>query len=369
MSTTTIDRITQRHAAGRERAVGRTRLVATPALGWYGGVVLALAFASFNFGSNPAWLLVFLLLGTVVAGTMQAWRRIAGLGFSHGSIQPVPAGRPASLPVKIANPGHRPAFGVMVVPRAAAAAGTDRHIFLAAYIPPRGDHSGDLLLPPLPRGIHSLPELLVAVRWPLGLVQAERRWKPLGEIIVHPAPKGRSLEESHPQSRPLGEPSDGRGRDGDDFDGLRPYRPGDSPRHVHWKSAARGTAGDPPVKVFAGSEAGELVLAYDDCTGDPETRLSQLARWIDDAFSSGRRYALSLPGTDLPPGEGEGHRLSCLRLLARWQVPKAPAASGSGRHPTGKHPAAKQGAAKQGTGMQGSGKQPSGKHPAKRGGP
>ena len=42
--------------------------------------------------------------------------------------------------------------------------GAERHVWLAAFIPPRGDARGDLLLPALPRGIHALPELTMSVR-------------------------------------------------------------------------------------------------------------------------------------------------------------------------------------------------------------
>ena len=97
-----------------------------------------------------------------------------------------------------------------------------------------------------------------------------------------------------------------------------PDRPGDQPRHVHWKAAARSTHGDPPVKIFAGSAAGEMVFTYADTVGDMEVRLSQLALWVEEATVAGLRFGLELPGAVIRPDTGADHRIACLRLLARW---------------------------------------------------
>ena len=53
-----------------------------------------------------------------------------------------------------------------------------------------------------------------------------------------------------------------KGRGVDDFAGFRPYRPGDSPRHLFWKAVARDQA--LLVKQFGGDRADELWLDWND---------------------------------------------------------------------------------------------------------
>ena len=52
----------------------------------------------------------------------------------------------------------------------------------------------------------------------------------------------------------------------------------------------------------------------------PEARLARLARWVLEAEAAGLRYGLTLPGAQLPPGEGEAHRRACLDALALVRV-------------------------------------------------
>jgi uncharacterized protein (DUF58 family) len=51
--------------------------------------------------------------------------------------------------------------------------------------------------------------------------------------------------------------------------------------------------------------------------GDTEARLSRLCAWVLMAERAGLRWALVLPGTRLPEGEGSAHRLACLDALAQ----------------------------------------------------
>ena len=45
---------------------------------------------------------------------------------------------------------------------------------------------------------------------------------------------------------------------------------------------------------------------------DTEARLSQLCRWVVEADANGLRYGLAIPGVDIPPDSGDGHRERCL---------------------------------------------------------
>jgi uncharacterized protein (DUF58 family) len=104
----------------------------------------------------------------------------------------------------------------------------------------------------------------------------------------------------------------------DDFVGFRPYRPGDSPRHLFWKAAAREQA--LLVKQFGGDRADEIWLDWNRLPGlDPEARLSQLCRWILEAHRQQRAYGLRLPGTEIAIAGGGAQRQRCLEALARFE--------------------------------------------------
>ena len=76
-----------------------------------------------------------------------------------------------------------------------------------------------------------------------------------------------------------------------------------------------------PLKLFAGASVADLALRWDDTAGPTEERLSQLCRWVLDADSRGYRYALSLPGLEIPGDSGEAQRAHCLEALALFGLP------------------------------------------------
>jgi len=157
--------------------------------------------------------------------------------------------------------------------------------------------------------------VVLATRFPFGLFRA---WCPLKidtECLVYPRPEGR---QALPPSATAGSRESGlKGVGRDDFAGFRDYVPGDSPRQIHWKAAARYEG--LPVKIFSGANAGDMMLYWSDvATGDVEARLSQLSRWVVDADAGGFRFGLSIPGSRLAPAQGEAHRHACLKALALY---------------------------------------------------
>jgi len=159
--------------------------------------------------------------------------------------------------------------------------------------------------------------LTLFTRYPLGLFHA---WSYLDldvQCVVYPRP-------ARPGALPPQVSSEGsgalHGQGQEDFSGLRQYHPGDSPRHIAWKAAARDQG--LLTKQFSGRADAELWLDWQQlpATMDVEARLSQLTRWVIDAQASSVSYGLRLPGMTLPVATGEAHRERCLEALALFDV-------------------------------------------------
>jgi uncharacterized protein (DUF58 family) len=97
-------------------------------------------------------------------------------------------------------------------------------------------------------------------------------------------------------------PHNARAGGGDEYVGVRPYRPGDSRRAIHWRSSAR--AGTIVVREFEERARGEVVLVlHGDDAGDPpdsafEMLVSAAASVARHALDSGHRVHLTRSSPD-----------------------------------------------------------------------
>ena len=99
--------------------------------------------------------------------------------------------------------------------------------------------------------------------------------------------------------------------------GCASYQPGDPLQRVAWKAVARG-AGWYTKQFEGGGGGGPVVLDWHALPHalDVEARLSRLTAWVLAAERVARPFALSLPGTALPAGQGREHRRAALTALA-----------------------------------------------------
>lgn len=105
------------------------------------------------------------------------------------------------------------------------------------------------------------------------------------------------------------------------MEGVRGYRRGDPLKLVVWKKAARSleASGDLVSRDTSSTVHQELWLDWQHGgTLAPEDRLSRLASWVLAADRAGIDFGLRLPGVELPPAQGDAHRLRCLEALALW---------------------------------------------------
>jgi uncharacterized protein (DUF58 family) len=260
---------------------------------------------SMNYNLSLGYILTFLLATLGLVSILHTFRNLVHLRISPGRTAPVFAGETGSFPVLLESPDRDARWGIGVCREGAppvyanVAAGAPGELVLRVEAPRRG-----WLRP---------GRLRVFTEFPLGLFHAWSYLEPDVSLLVYPKPDHSRLP------LPLPQPAEGEGgvfgAGDEDFAGMRPFRPGDSPRRVAWKAAARERGLF--TKQFSGRADTELWLDWDLLAGiDTEVRLSRLARWVLDAEAAGIAYGLRIPGRARPPARGQAHRDQCLQDLA-----------------------------------------------------
>lgn len=289
----------------------RVFILPTPQGLLFAGVIVLMLIGSVNYDLSLGFILAFLLGATGIQSMLHTFRNLANLRISPGKVQPVFAGEQAPFQIRITNQARVHRFSIGVT--------RDKKSAVYIDVPPGDEMVATVAVPAIRRGWLRPGRLTVFTFFPVGLFRAWSYADLDMHILVYPAPA--------PQGLALPLPDAGGGDGGlhghghDEFFGLRPYRPGDSPRHIAWKAVARDdTLLTKPLltKQFTGRADAELWLAWETLPAgmDTENRLSHLARWVIDADSAGVAYGLRLPGLTLPISSGAAHRSNCLRALA-----------------------------------------------------
>jgi uncharacterized protein (DUF58 family) len=271
-------------------------------------MLLVMLFGSINYNNSLGHMFTFLLGSMAVVSILYTYRNLVMLGFSAGKVRPVFAGERAGFEILATNTRAYERIGIRIESAGQPA--------VSIELNPEQTISMTLRRDATRRGILELGRCRVSTCYPLGLFRA---WSHLDlriQCLVYPRPGPR---RPLPQNAAYKHSQSGdKGRGVDDFAGFRPYRPGDSPRHLFWKAAAR----DQPLltKLFGGDRADELWLDWADLdAADTETRLSQLCRWVLDADHDRQCYGLRLPGVEVAISGGEAHKQRCLEALARFE--------------------------------------------------
>lgn len=235
------------------------------------GLTLVAYAAAINRGQSLPWAIAALLLATLVTGF--AWPRWLVKHLSVTRTGPLRAeeGETVHFHVTVRNNAWLPRFMVEAVdhlPFVGAARGdtdsAEKVLGVVAYI--GGNATRDFEVPLLceKRGLYRLGPVGLASSFPLGLAEA-RQQKSGGVQMLTIYPDVFSIV-----SLPLsGTPSEihrggfllPEGAGAAEFSGLREYRRGDNPRHVHWPTTAR--LNELMVKEFEPLASASLYIALD----------------------------------------------------------------------------------------------------------
>jgi uncharacterized protein (DUF58 family) len=321
-------------------------------------VAAALLTTGLYKGINLVTLLACLLLVVGSFHLIGSWRRLRRLEGRRALEEPIFAGAPFALRLTVLNSGRMAEEGLVVTDQwpeqplqwvIPSLGGQATRHFLQEIIPRR-------------RGLHQVGPLAVSSRFPFGLAVRNRVLVPVEEVVVLPRlgrlHRGRLRQflawAGLATGRSRYQPRRHRAAQAE-IHGLRPFRPGDSPRWIHWRTTAR--VGELMVREFEDTPPDNLLLVL-----DPEPPFGQGgmdgASAVEEAVSlaaticwewcrqTGDRLVLAAGGAEPavlagPTGRelalrllrclaltrgGSGNNVEALRqLLAEFNLPPGPA--------------------------------------------
>jgi len=272
---------------------------------WFGVLLALTVVGGLNFNNNMALLFGFTLAAIAQLTSFLAYRNLAGLTLASIQAAPVFAGEAARFRVFVNNPEPRCRYALQLCSEEAAD---------ALDIEPGRSACFVLQQQTGIRGWMQMEPFNLETRVPLGMFRAWSVIIPFTRCLVYP----------RPANNPPPLPRTGRGEDGvakagegEQFHGLREYRPGDPLRSIAWRASARHDRLYSQVMEAPREEACELNWYLMGPLG-AEEKLSILAAWVLLAERRQVPYSLELPSEALPAALGEEHRDACLKILALY---------------------------------------------------
>ncbi len=285
---------------------------------WWVLLAALLCYQGWLRGVNLVALLGSLMLGLwVVNGFWVYLRRLKRLKVSRAIDGPVFAGEPVTVTLELANPTRRIQPAVRVEDHG-------RNHRIAWFVPrlERGEtqrHRQETTL--LRRGKYAWPELRLSTGYPFGLFRRTVRFAADETTIV--LPRLGKLHQGrlrrllwywprlvHATQRPRRRHPVAQ----TDFYGLREFRPGDSPRWIHWRTSAR--VGELMVREFEEPPLDNLTVIVDPWL--PEAASALQSKWDEVRRANQTLIEMLLASGPPPPPE---KRRAKEAALARKEEP------------------------------------------------
>ena len=277
-------------------------------------ILLVMLYAAFASGNNFLYLYTFFLTSLGVSSLWLTHINISGIKIDHLKVEEVFADNQAQALVHVYNSSSKVRHYIEVF-------NSPQKSFVISEIAPHSFYQIRIDLGTYKRGVHALPPLKLNTTFPFFLLKSWKTHRAVGDFIVFPKREGSSnlpflrteQETSKNETLKLIKNSNL------DFFGHRRFEPSDSIRQVDWKAYAR--TDKILVKEYQGNDPQEIMLDWQMTSKiqDFESRLSQLALWIEIAESKGYFYSLNLPEMSCPISRGRHHYLNCLKSLALFK--------------------------------------------------
>jgi uncharacterized protein (DUF58 family) len=295
--------------------------------------VAALLVTGLLKGINLITLLSCLMLPFVALNWRLARRQLKGLHAQRLLVEPVFAGSPFTLVLKVHNDNRKRRFGVGFRDQGPA---HDLSWFLPLLGPGETAIIQEQVVLPR-RGRYTWGALVGVSAYPLGLAVRQRTLLPQQELIVLPQlgrlHRGRLREFLNLASPTLGQRSLLPRRHPaahNEFHGLRLFRSGDSPRLIHWRTSAR--RGELMIREFEDTPTDNLIVVVDPhvesesatASLDLLIRLAATVCW-EWCRQKGDRFVLVVAGDEPAVLSGITSQDFAIRMLERLAVEKGAA--------------------------------------------
>jgi uncharacterized protein (DUF58 family) len=285
---------------------------------WLGIVVLLFAVGIVK-NINLVSLLASMLAAVLIVCAVTVGRGLRRLRVHRVPDEQVVAGMAGQLVLRVSSTEGGSVSGVRIEDRGTAHA-------LSWYFDeiPAGDLEIRAEIVPARRGWYDFAPPSVSTRYPFGLVGRRALAGPPMRLLVLPRPGKLSRERLRQHLRgadPRGDRTQRRGWHHEsaqaDFHGLRPFRLGDSPRLIHWRTSAR--RGELLIREFEDEPGEDLFVAVDPgCPADGFEAVVGLAAALVHAWCQrrGDRLAFALGDVVLDAPTGPEHARALLEALA-----------------------------------------------------
>lgn len=271
--------------------------------------VLILSFVAINFQNSLIHGLSFWLLALIVMAIFFTYSNLSGLTIRAVQSSPCFLGEKAVFELEVSCPKNQKKTAISIGWKDEDVSIINLHQQHSVQI--KLSHSTHQ------RGRFKPGRLTIFSVYPIGLVVTWSYAALSMHSIVYPAPL---LHTTNAESQGLDDSAE-QGRDilngSTDFSGIRDYRAGDSPKHIHWGAYAK--TGKVYSKTFVDYAHHDVWLEWDSLTMTGiETKLSHLCAKILQYHQAQQIYGLKIPGKTIQPMSGEAHRNTCLTALALY---------------------------------------------------
>ena len=284
------------------------------------GIVLLLFTVGIAKNINLVSLLASMLAAVLLVCAAAVGRGLHRLRVHRALDEQVVAGMACQIVLRVSLPAGPTLRGVCVED-----AGTARALSWYFDEIPAGDLEIRAEFVPASRGWYDFVPPIVSTRYPFGLVGRRMSAGPATRVLVLPRPGKLSRDRLRQHLRgadPRGDRTQRRGWQHEsaqaDFHGLRPFRLGDSPRLIHWRTSAR--RGELLIREFEDVPGEDLFVAVDPACppGEDFEAVVSLAAALVHAWcrQRGDRFAFALGDLVLDGPTGPEHARALLEALA-----------------------------------------------------
>jgi uncharacterized protein (DUF58 family) len=301
--------IRRRNRPGNPQIVDTRNLYILPtAFGWaYGVLLFILLIGAVNYQNNLVFLLTFILAIIGMVSACEAHGNILNLSIKLIDVEDSEAGRDAKVAILVES-CHKKRFGILM-----GFAG-QQTIQLGKL--PVESTSFIIPISSTKRGYFSLPPLIISSIYPFGIF---RVWSYAffdEHYYVYPHaenPDYWPAPEPHQQGNKMHTTGD------DEYYDLKSVEnPWSDPKMIAWKIAAKGQGWF--LKRMHSHDIDHWLFKLSDLQGNNiETKLANLAYWLQTAEANGQIYGLAIGDTMIPIAQGKEHLQQCLRQLAVYQ--------------------------------------------------